>query len=198
MHAAEEQPRTFSSLPAELLTPTATNFDACNLGARFAAPAVMCTVCLESAQAELHAALGEAVKHCLAPGAGPSRPKMIDCPYPSARRPDQHEGWGLPWTVDFANQRKPALAPATLTSTGDHTLVRPDTRGGKKYLKNRFSPRNSLAKFLPNTHTVPQSRTVTPSTHGMCVTCVDGGAPRVLMYTASKRHSVAFYAAGTG
>ena len=115
MHAAEEQLRTFLSLPAELLTLVAEKLDACYL-ARFAA---VCTVCLESAHAELRAALGEAVQHCLAPGAGPIRPKMIDCPY--FRLPEDLTTMKEGAFRGLTSLTKLAL-PTTLTSIGDHAF----------------------------------------------------------------------------
>ena len=65
-NAVADEPRTLSSLPAELLAIVAENLDTHCL-ARFAAAS---SACLAAAQDELHAraALLAAVKHCLEPG----------------------------------------------------------------------------------------------------------------------------------
>ena len=110
------QELVLSSLPADLLKLVAAEtLDACCL-ARFAAA---CTVCLESAQAEIMPSIAPPVEHCLAPGAGTIRPEMIDCPY--FRLPED-----LTTIKEGAFRGLTSLAklalPATLTSIGDHAF----------------------------------------------------------------------------
>ena len=69
--------RTFSCLPAELLALVAEELDTRCL-ARFAAA---CAACLAAAQADLRAALLEAVKLCLEPGTGPVSNALVASPH---------------------------------------------------------------------------------------------------------------------
>ena len=75
--AISDEPRTLTSLPAELLMLVAEDLDVRCL-ARFAAA---CKVCLAAAEDELHAALLAVVEHCLVPGSRLISNALAACPY---------------------------------------------------------------------------------------------------------------------